>query len=417
MDKLIIDGGKKLNGVIDISGAKNAVLPIMTATIIVPGKYKINNVPNLRDTNTMINLLKIIGADVNFSENSLEINTINCNNPSAPYELVKTMRASFYVLGPLISRFNFSEVSLPGGCAWGPRPVDFHIKAFREMGVDVQLSKGNIIAKGKPVGTEITFPKKSVGATGNVLMAAAKADGITTIHNASLEPEIVSLCDFLSRVGAKVNGIGTDSIEIHPIVKENNNIDFDIIPDRIEAGTFLIACAATGGCLTLENVYVPDIQVVIDLLIKVGCRISCDDNHVTIESNGKINSCDIETLEFPGFPTDLQAQWMALMTISKGKSTIKENIYKDRFTHIPELMRMGADITLKDNIATINGKEKLYSAPVMCTDIRASAALVISALCAEGKSEISRIYHIDRGYENIELKLKKVGAIISRNVT
>ncbi len=417
MDKLVIDGGKKLNGAIKISGAKNAVLPIMTATIIVPGKYKINNVPNLRDTNTMIDLLKIIGADVNFSGNTLEIDTINCNNPSAPYELVKTMRASFYVLGPLISRFNFSEVSLPGGCAWGPRPVDFHIKAFREMGVDVQLSKGNIIAKGKPVGAEITFPKKSVGATGNVLMAAAKADGITTIHNASMEPEIVSLGDFLCKIGAKVNGIGSDSLEVHPINNENNCIDFDIIPDRIEAGTFLIACAATGGCLTLQDIYIPDIQVVLDLLIKVGCKISYKDNNVTIESDGKIEPCDIETLEFTGFPTDLQAQWMALMSVSKGISTIKENIYKDRFTHISELMRMGADITLKENIATIHGRERLYPAPVMCTDIRASAALVISALCAKGKTEISRIYHIDRGYENIELKLKKVGADISRIVT
>jgi len=414
MDKLLVTGGNKLNGSISISGSKNAVLPIMTATLIVPGHYKITNVPNLRDTKTMIRLLEIIGSKVSYNQNTLIIDTTSCNNPCAPYELVKTMRASFYVLGPLLARFQHSEVSLPGGCAWGPRPVDFHIKALKEMKVDVNLDSGNIIAKGQPHGCDIVFSKKSVGATGNVLMAAAKAIGKTKILNAAKEPEIVSLGEFLIQLGAKIEGLGTDTIIVHPIENENNSIEFNVIPDRIEAGTFMIATAAIGGEVELKNVDYSHLESVASKLKGLGISIESKNQNLLISSSGEFPSVDMETLEYPGFPTDLQAQWMSLMIKANGSSQIKENIYHDRYTHISELMRMGAKIDLKNNIAHIKGVKNIYSAPVMCTDIRASAALVISALYAEGNTEISRIYHIDRGYEKIEDKFSKLGGIIKR---
>ena len=414
MDKLLVRGGNKLNGSISIGGSKNAVLPIMTATLIVPGNYKITNVPNLRDTKTMIRLLEIIGSKVSYNDNTLTIDTTKCNNPCAPYELVKTMRASFYVLGPLLARFHHSEVSLPGGCAWGPRPVDFHIKALKEMKVNINLDSGNIVANGQPYGSDITFSKKSVGATGNVLMAAVKAIGKTRILNAAKEPEIVSLGRFLIQLGAKIEGLGSDTIVVHPIENENNNINFEIIPDRIEAGTFMIATAAIGGEVKLEKVDPPHLNYVIDKIKQLGIQFEIGESNLLISSTGQYPSIDMETLEYPGFPTDLQAQWMSLMIKAKGKSQIKENIYHDRYTHISELIRMGAQIKLKDNIAYIEGVKNIYSAPVMCTDIRASAALVISALYAKGDTEISRVYHIDRGYEKIENKFSEIGGDIKR---
>ena len=414
MDKFIVNGGNKLSGEVSVSGAKNAVLPIMTATLIVPGTYRIKNVPFLRDTQTMIKLLEIIGAKVESSNNVLIIDTTKCNNPHAPYDLVKTMRASFYVLGPLLARFHHSKVSLPGGCAWGPRPVDFHIKALREMKIKVTLDKGDIIADGCPFGAKIEFKKKSVGATGNVLMAASKAKGKTVIINASMEPEIVSLGYFLIKLGAKIKGLGTERITVDPIENENNNFEFNVIPDRIEAGTFMIATAAVGGEVKLNNVEPAHLDSIVQHLdqLKVSTKINHDE--ILISSSGNYKSIDMETLEYPGFPTDLQAQWMALMIKAKGLSIITENIYHDRFTHISELLRMGADIKLKNNAAYIRGVDELFAAPVMCTDIRASAGLVIAALCAKGKTEISRIYHIDRGYENIENKFSDIGAEIKR---
>ena len=414
MDKLIINGGNQLSGDVFISGSKNAVLPIMTATLIVPGTYKINNVPILRDTKTMITLLEIIGAKVICSNNTLEIDTTKCSNPHAPYDLVKTMRASFYVLGPLLARFHHSTVSLPGGCAWGPRPVDFHIKALREMKIDINLDKGDIIADGQPIGANIEFKKKSVGATGNVLMAASKAKGETIITNASKEPEIISLGHFLIKLGAKIEGLGTERITINPILNENTNFEFNIIPDRIEAGTFMIAAAAIGGEVKLKDVNPNHLGSVISHLNKLKISMDVGNNSISIASTGNYKSINLETLEYPGFPTDLQAQWMALMIKAKGDSNIKENIYHDRYTHIPELSRMGADITLDENIAYVRGVDGLYGAPVMCTDIRASAGLIIAGLCAVGQTEISRIYHIDRGYENIEKKFSNIGASIKR---
>ena len=414
MDKLLVIGGNRLDGEISISGSKNAVLPIMTATMIVPGNYKINNVPNLRDTQTMIKLLRIIGAKVDYFDKTLIIDTIKCDNPSAPYELVKTMRASFYVLGPLLARFHYSKVSLPGGCAWGPRPVDFHIKALREMNVKVRLDKGDIIAEGEPHGGDIIFKKKSVGATGNVLMASVKAMSETNIINAAKEPEIVALGDFLIKLGADIEGLGTDNIRVTPIKNENNNFEFDVIPDRIEAGTFMIAVATVGGNIKIKNIDPSHLDAVIELLKGINIDITINQNSLIIKSDGLYDAIDMETSEYPGFPTDLQAQWMAMMSKAKGNSIIKENIYNDRFTHIPELLRMGANIKLKNETAFIKGIEEIFPAPVMCTDIRASAALVISALASKGESEISRIYHIDRGYEEIEQKFSRLGANIKR---
>ena len=415
MDKLIINGGNPLIGDVSIGGAKNAVLPIMAATIIKPAKYTIKNVPNLRDTRTMIEILRESGASVSFDKNTLTIDTTNCNNPVAPYELVKTMRASFYMLGPFMSRFNKAKVSLPGGCAWGPRPVDFHIKALEKMKANIILKDGNIICEGRLKGTNINFQRKSVGATGNVIMAAATADGETIISNAASEPEIVDLCNFMKLIGVNISGVGTSDLIIEPDNSSISDIDYSIIPDRIEAGTFMILALITRGNIKLNNIIPEHLDNLIIKLKEAGALIeSINRNSINIKYNGVINPVDLETLEYPGFPTDLQAQWMALMTIARGGSKIKENIYKDRFSHVSELMRFGAEIRMDDNVAYVEGDSILKSAPVMSTDIRASASLILAALSAKGESSISRIYHIDRGYEKIENKIKSLGGNIKR---
>ena len=415
MDKLVINGGVPLTGEVLISGSKNAVLPIMAATIIAPAKYTLFNVPRLQDTFTMVKLLKIIGADVNFNQNTMYIDTTPCHNPIAPYDLVKTMRASFYVLGPLLSRFNHAEVSLPGGCAWGPRPVNYHLEAMESLGAEIKLADGMMILSGSLVGSEINFIQKSVGATGNALMAAVSARGETIIRNASKEPEIEALCLFLNKIGANISGIGTSQLIINGTKDFKTNIEYKIIPDRIEAGTFLISSAITSGSIQIKNVNPKHLNTVIEYLIKSGSIVECDDNMISIDSTQNIiNPIDMRTDTYPGFPTDLQAQWMALMTLSNGNSNITETIYFDRFTHISELSRLGANIKLSNNVATVTGIEKLYGAPVMSTDIRASASLILAALAAQSTSVISRIYHIDRGYENIESKFKLLNASIER---
>ena len=415
MDKLIINGGKSLDGEVVVSGAKNAVLPIMAATILTPGIFRLTNVPKLRDTFTMKRLLEMVGAKVDFENDVMDIDTVECNNPVAPYNLVKTMRASFYVLGPFLSRFNYAEVSLPGGCAWGPRPVDYHLKAMETLGAKVELSDGMMIVKGNLRGGEINFKQKSVGATGNALMAAVKARGKTVINNAAQEPEIEALCIFLVKMGAEIIGIGTDKITI--IGKEEliAGIEYSIIPDRIEAGTYLIAGAITSGNIILKKVNPDNLTVVMDYLIKAGFILDYGENFIEISPGiNSILPINITTSTYPGFPTDLQAQWMALMTKANGISTITEEIYHDRFTHIAELTRFGAHIQLSENQAIIQGKDNLIGAPVMSTDIRASASLILAALSAKGKSSISRIYHIDRGYEAIEDKFAKLNADIIR---
>ena len=415
MDKLRIRGGTPLFGEVKISGAKNAVLPIMASTIIRPGRYTIKNVPNLRDTRTMISLIKETGAKISFEKNILNIDTINCNNPVAPYNLVKTMRASFYMLGPFMSRFGKASVSLPGGCAWGPRPVNFHIEALKKMGAKIELKDGNILCSGKLQGSKIKFDKKSVGATGNIIMAAARASRDTIIENAACEPEIEDLCNFMIKLGVKIDGVGTEILTISPIENlEPLDIEFSVIPDRIEAGTFMIAAVMTKGHIKLTNVNPNHMKIVVDKLRSVGAYIKLNDNSLEIKFQGKIKPVSIKTLEYPGFPTDLQAQWMALMCIADGKSRVTETIYKDRFTHISELIRFGADISFKNDTANISGKESLIPAPVMSTDIRASASLILAALSTKGTSSISRIYHIDRGYENIEQKIKNLGGKIDR---
>ena len=415
MDKLRINGGTPLFGEVKISGAKNAVLPIMAATIIRPGRYKIKNVPNLRDTRTMISLIKETGAKISFAKNILNIDTIKCHNPVAPYNLVKTMRASFYMMGPFMSRFGKASVSLPGGCAWGPRPVNFHIEALKKMGAKIQLKDGNIICAGKLQGSKIKFDKKSVGATGNIIMAAATASGVTIIENAACEPEIEDLCNFIIKLGVKIDGVGTEILTISPIENlEPLNIEFSVIPDRIEAGTFMIAAVMTKGHIKLTNVNPNHMKIVVDKLRSVGAYVKSFNNSLEIKFKGKIKPVSIKTMEYPGFPTDLQAQWMALMCIADGNSCVTETIYKDRFTHISELIRFGADISFINDTANISGKESLIPAPVMSTDIRASASLILAALSTKGTSSISRIYHIDRGYENIEQKIKNLGGKIDR---
>ncbi len=414
MDKLVIHGGHPLNGSVKVSGAKNAVLPIMTATIIAPGSYKIKRVPDLRDTRTMISLLEIIGAEVNFEDEILYIDTTKCDNPEAPYDLVKTMRASFYVLGPLLSRFGYAKVSMPGGCAWGPRPANFHVDAMEQIGADIILEDGYIIAKGENLsGGDVLFEVSSVGATGNAVMAAVKGSGRTTISNAAMEPEITCLCEFLNAMGASISGIGTDKLQIEG-VSEMKPVNTEIIPDRIETATFLIAGAMAGEKVEVVGAEPNHLQVVLKRLQEAGSELEVKKDSIIIERKGRPRPVSVETAVYPGFPTDVQAQWMALMSLADGNSTITDSIYHDRFTHIAELSRLGADIRLKHNVAEVKGKERLLGAPVMSTDIRASASLILAGLAAEGQTEISRIYHIDRGYEKIEEKFQSLGAEISR---
>ncbi len=416
MDSFKIKGPSKISGAVEIGGSKNAALPIMVATIARPGLYEISNVPDLRDTRTMIKLIEIIGGIISVHNNILKIDTRPCNNPSAPYELVKTMRASFYVLGPLLSRFHKAAVSLPGGCAWGPRPVDFHLKAFEEMGAKVVLENGYIQATGKLSGTDIIFKVPSVGATGNVLMGCFNLNSKLRIKNAAMEPEITDLCHFLVKMGLKIEGIGTKSLVIYPNnCKSFIKIKHKIIPDRIEAGTFIAAAVITKSKLTLKNVIISHIKNVLDNFTKIGLNIiDSSNNSITIHFTGRIKKLDISTDVFPGFPTDMQPQWTSVMCLSDGKSIMQDTIYHDRFSHLPELARLGANITLNKNKVTINGVDKLKAADVMCTDLRAGAALILAALGSEGTTNVSRVYHVDRGYENFEDKLRSLGVEIYR---
>ena len=413
VDKLVVNGGKELQGKVKISGAKNAVLPIMASSLLATGVTTINNVPNLRDTRTFIELLTILGAECNFEDSTLTIDATNIISLEAPYDLVKTMRASFYVMGPLLGRYGETKVSLPGGCAWGPRPVDYHLKGFEALGAKIELNQGYILARSENLkGGNISFDIASVGATANILMAAVLANGKTTISNAAIEPHIVQLCDVLVSMGADIDGIGTNQLVIHG-VKKLSAVEITVIPDMIEAGTFLMA-GATLGDIELKNVDPSHLTIVLEKLYEAGCDVSTGIDSIRIQRKTAINPVDITTNVYPGFATDLQAQWIALMSIANGKSVVTESIYLDRFSHVPELVRLGANINLQKNSATILGQKKLYGAQVMSTDIRASASLVIAALIAEGRSDISRIYHIDRGYENIEDKFRLLGADIYR---
>ena len=413
MDKIVIEGMRPLSGTVKISGAKNAVLPIMTAALIPSGISRITRVPKLRDTYTMIKLLEIVGANVVFNGNTLEIDSTTVDNPEAPYDLVKTMRASFYILGPLMARFGRVKVSMPGGCAWGPRPVDFHLKGLERLGAKLTLKEGYILAEAEQLqGNEIRLEFPSVGATGNLAMAAATANGTTVIYNAAREPEIVQLCEFLNKMGASISGIGSETLIIDG-VNRLHPTDIKVIPDRIETGTFLIAGALLGG-ITLKDIEIDHLDTVLGKLKDVGCKISIGESSITLEPPDKIKPVDMTTAVYPGFPTDLQAQWVALMSLADGSSTITDTVYHDRFSHIPELSRLGANIQVNHNTAFVRGVDSLVGAPVMSTDIRASASLIIAGLAASGETEVSRVYHIDRGYERIEEKFRCLGANISR---
>jgi UDP-N-acetylglucosamine 1-carboxyvinyltransferase len=413
MEKLVIEGSHQLKGDVQISGAKNAVLPVMAAALLAAGETKINRVPDLRDTRTMAKLLEMVGAQIQFADNKMLIDATTIDKPVAPYDLVNKMRASFYVLGPLVARFGKAIVSLPGGCAWGPRPVDYHLKGLEKLGAKIELEGGDIIAKAKKlIGNNIRFDFPSVGATGNIIMAAVLAKGETKITNAAKEPEIVQLCEFLVSMGAKIDGIGTTEITIEG-VDELLPQEVSVIPDRIEAGTFLIAGAALGK-ITLKNTIPEHLLAVIEKLIEVGAEITINDNDITVKRAKKINAVDVTTAVFPGFATDLQAQWIALMSIATSSSIVTDTIYNDRFSHVPELNRLGANITVEGNSAIVRGVKELIGAKVRSTDIRASASLIIAGLMAKGVTEVNHIHHIDRGYEKIENKFAQLGAEIKR---
>ncbi|MCJ7801019.1 MAG: UDP-N-acetylglucosamine 1-carboxyvinyltransferase [Candidatus Marinimicrobia bacterium] len=413
MEKLVIEGNHQLKGEVQISGAKNAVLPVMAAALLAAGETKINRVPDLRDTRTMAKLLEIIGVQIQFADGKMLIDATSIDKPIAPYDLVNKMRASFYVLGPLVARFGKAIVSLPGGCAWGPRPVDYHLKGLEKLGAKIELEGGDIIAKSKKlVGNKIRFDFPSVGATGNIIMAATLAKGETKIENAAKEPEIVQLCEFLISMGAKIDGVGTTVIIVEG-VDELLPQEVSVIPDRIEAGTFLIAGAALGK-ITLKNTIPEHLSVVIEKLIEVGAEIVIDKNDITVKRAKKINAIDVTTAVFPGFATDLQAQWIALMSIATGSSIVTDTIYNDRFSHVPELSRLGANITVEGNSAIVRGVKELIGAKVRSTDIRASASLILAGLMAKGVTEVNHIHHIDRGYEKIENKFAQLGAKIRR---
>jgi len=413
MEKLVIEGNHQLKGEVQISGAKNSVLPVMAAALLAAGETKINRVPDLQDTRTMAKLLGMIGVQIQFADGKMLIDATSIDKPIAPYDLVNKMRASFYVLGPLVARFGKAIVSLPGGCAWGPRPVDYHLKGLEKLGAKIELEGGDIIAKSKKlIGNKIRFDFPSVGATGNIIMAAVLAKGETKIENAAKEPEIVQLCEFLISMGAKIDGVGTTEIIVVG-VDELLPQEVSVIPDRIEAGTFLIAGAALGK-ITLKNTIPKHLSVIIEKLIDVGAEIVIDKNDITVKRTKKINAVDVTTAVFPGFATDLQAQWIALMSIATGSSIVTDTIYNDRFSHVPELSRLGANITVEGNSAIVRGVKELIGAKVRSTDIRASASLILAGLMAKGVTEVNHIHHIDRGYEKIENKFAQLGARIKR---
>lgn len=416
MDKLIIEGGRRLEGEVAISGAKNAVLPILAATLLTSGRNEIRGVPRVRDVFTMIRLLRNLGARLeSFEGDTIVIDSSGVNNPEAPYELVSTMRASCLVLGPLLARLGQAKVSLPGGCAIGARPMDLHIKGLQALGARIELIQGYIhgTAEKGLNGNRIYFDTVTVTGTANLMMAAALSVGETILENAAREPEIVFLADVLGRAGAKIEGQGTDVIIIEGAAALKP-IQCRIFPDRIEAGTYMIAAAITGGDVEITDCIPQHLEPLIHKLQEAGIQVEVGDSRLRVKGGNRFKSTDIKTQPHPGFPTDLQAQMMALMTLAEGQSIIVENVFENRFMHAAELVRMGAEIILDGHTAIVKGVGQLCGAPLMATDLRASASLVLAALAAKGESVISRVYHIDRGYEAMEKKLVRLGAKIRR---
>lgn len=414
MEKLIIEGGVRLKGVVKISGAKNSALPIMAASILAPGKSYIHNVPLLKDIATMGNLLSHLGLDFQQQDSTVILDNKNLNSIEAPYALVKTMRASVLVLGPLLARMGRARVSLPGGCAIGARPINLHIMGLQKMGADIELSDGYINARAKRLkGATVYLDIPTVTGTENLMMTACLADGITVIENAACEPEVVDLANALISMGANIEGAGTTIIKIEG-VQSLRPIDYRIIPDRIEAGTFITAAGITGGEIEIRDCRTEHLEAVIAKIKETGIEIKGEGDRLIVKGPERLMPVDVRTMPYPGFPTDMQAQFMALMAISNGTSLITESIFENRFMHVAEMKRIGADIKVEGATATVRGVESLKGAPVMATDLRASASLVLAGLVAKGITVIDRLYHIDRGYERIEEKLRILGARVRR---
>ncbi len=417
MDKFIIEGGRELNGVVEISGAKNAALPLLAATLLTTEPCTLRNVPDLRDIRTMTALLGELGAQVERSGTEVRCHTQNESLSEAPYDLVRQMRASFCVLGPLLARRGKARVSLPGGCVIGLRPIDLHIKGLRALGAEIKIEHGYILAETKGLrGADIYLGGafgSTVTGTANVLMAAVLAEGITTIENAACEPEIADLAAFLNAMGAKISGAGTPTLVIEG-VKSLGGCDYEVVPDRIEAGTFILAALMTRGDIAIKGARLGHLRAMVDKLAEIGAHVCEDDGLVRVRRGERLAATDATTLPYPGFPTDLQAQLMAALSLADGISVVTEKIYPDRFMHVAELNRMGAQIRKEGPTAIIMGQSELSGAQVMASDLRASAALVLAGLVAKGSTEILRVYHIDRGYDGIEKKLRALGAVIER---
>jgi len=415
MDKLVIQGGIPLSGEIRISGAKNAALPILCAALLTEEPLRIGNVPYLRDVTTMLELLNQMGAEISVNDRmGVEIVARKLHNPAAPYELVKTMRAAILVLGPLLARCGQARVSLPGGCAIGSRPVDLHIKGLQAMGAEIEIEHGYILARAARLkGARIFMDTVTVTGTENLMMAATLAEGATVLENAAREPEVVDLANCLIAMGAKIEGVGSDVITIHG-VDRLHGADYRVMPDRIEAGTFLVAVAATGGKVLLKDVRPDILDAVLEKLREAGAHIECGADTISLEMAGPLKSVNVRTAPYPAFPTDMQAQFMALNAVANGAATVTETIFENRFMHVQELQRLGANIEIEGNTAVVRGVATLSGATVMATDLRASASLVVAGLIAQGETSVERIYHIDRGYECIEEKLSQLGARIKR---
>ncbi|PJJ42119.1 UDP-N-acetylglucosamine 1-carboxyvinyltransferase [Hallerella succinigenes] len=412
----IVPTGKPLSGEVEISGAKNAVLATMTAAMLADGVTTITNVPYLRDTKTMSNVLRVIGCRIDGGPHEFKVDTHGANHLEAPYELVSTMRASFYVLGPLVSRFGRCRVSLPGGCAWGPRPVDLHLKGLEALGANIEVTHGYVEAtsNGRLPGGNFRFPISSVGATVNVLMAATLAKGTSVLENAAIEPEIDSLVDLLLSMGVKIEGRGTRSLVVHGVEEMHPGFS-ETIPDRIEAGSFLCGAVISRGKVKTTKCDPIHIKSLLDIFEEMGCIVHTGKDWAEVDASSRdLKPVHVEAVPYPGFPTDLQAPLMAVLATVPGESKIRDTVYIDRFKHVAELNRLGANISLEGNTATIKGVEKLQGAPVMASDLRAAAALVIAGLVADGETRVSRIYHLDRGYENFEAKMAKLGGMVVR---
>ncbi|EGK7562691.1 UDP-N-acetylglucosamine 1-carboxyvinyltransferase [Campylobacter coli] len=415
MTYLEIQGSQKLQGEVTISGAKNAALPLIASSILAKNEVKINNVPNVADIKTLISLLENLGAKTDFKENTVYLDTSTLDKTVAKYDIVRKMRASILTLGPLLARFNHCEVSLPGGCAIGQRPIDLHLNALEKMGANIEIKQGYVVASGNLKGAQILFDKITVTGSENIIMAAALAKGKTKLVNVAKEPEVVQLCEVLVKAGLDIKGIGTNELEIYGTDKDLLDFkEFSVIPDRIEAGTYLCAGAITNSKITLQKVNAEHLGAVLAKLHQMGFKTSIDNDNITLFPTKEIKATEIMTSEYPGFPTDMQAQFMALALMAKGTSIIDEKLFENRFMHVSELLRMGADIKLNGHIATIVGGKELNAADVMATDLRASSALILAALVAKGTSKIHRIYHLDRGYEKLEEKFKALGAQITR---